>query len=1764
VENNAAPQRRRAMSGAERQERETSPFASSSRAERRVGVLGRIGRTRWAIVGAMASLLGGFSLTAAQNNAGAAVPGPVLAPHSVISFPVRDFVSSSGFLATDSVTVQILRNNVVVGHADNVVPADDPATPGFDGLVDINHPGGACWIGTTPNIKAGDVVRLTVTDNLTNTVTSIEQTTTANVVVTEPAAAGAVAGSVVVKGTAEDSVGNPLPLGQIEQRMIAKNDPFAVNGRRTIRAGVAADGTLSYDPIGPGNANGTHWTATYSGLTPADIARAVAAESRILWLGAVALPAVESTIYEFGAVPGPAAPCTAPLDGPIATPSAASLLYTAQDQTTTSAPKTVTITNTGHGVPSVSALNISAVTTVGPNAGDFAATSDCAPPNGPFAIDGACTISVTFTPTGNGLRNANLEITSDAAGGGIILPLVGYGQDVGAPPVPVAFVSPTTISFATRNPGSASLPQGTTVTNLGGADLVVSGVQTNNSDFAASLGTCGAAVPSGASCAPQVIFTPSVVGPRTATLQLAHNAAGSPSAVSLVGAGLATTGVNEPPVAPHSILVFSVRDFVSASGYAEGDLVTAQVIRHGVVVGQVSDMVPIDDPTTPGFDGIVEVNHPGGSCWTGTTPDIRPGDVVRYVTQNGQADQTTTVNVAVTTAPAETSPGTITVKGIAADADGKPLPLGQLTQRFIAKKDAFDINGRRAVRAGFGGGDGVLTFDPITAENPQGIAWTSTYTGLTPADVNRFVNTSEARIIWLGHDPLALTEGTFYEYLQIGGPAPAFCSSPAEPPSPDVKMTPRSLTFPNRTVGASSTSTLTLTNTGTAPLSVSSFTFNGTDFAVDSETCTAGTVAPNTSCAMTVRFTPTQTGNRNDVLHVNDNVVGTPHDVPLLASGLQNAEAQASVNPDALLFSDLEVGVTSAPQTITVTNVGQADLIFPAGANSASVNGPQAADFAIAADGCAGQTVAAGATCTETIKVTFTPGFLGTRTATLRLNAQNVAVQPTVSLFGTSSVIGGVNDPPRAPHSILDFPQRDFVTGSGYTANELVDVEVWRGNNRVGFVNLVVPVDDPKTAGFDGLVDVNHPGGACWSGITPDIKAGDIVRYTAHDAANLATITSRDQTVVQNVVVTQAAFSTGPGSITVKGWARDVRGNNGQIPIGQVQVRLINKNRFEANGRRDLRAGSAGDGTLVYDSPSSTNFTATFTGLSAADVNAAIASESRAVWLGHDPAALLEATLYEFGAVGGPAAGVCDGIFGAPILSVAPNPANLGAQAVGTAVPNLRVLVTNTGLAAADFQQETAIVGPDAADFNLVAVAPGAVPPVCNGGLDVGATCQIVVGFTPSRLGAHSATLQINSDAVNAPNLIPLTGLGIIAPTVTSFTPVRGAVGRLVTINGSGFTATSSVRFNTTPAATFSVVNDATLAAVVPAGATDGQITVTNPAGASTSVDSFTVVDPPTITGFTPTTGGAGTVVTINGTDLNTTSTVRFNGTAAASFTVVSDTRITATVAAGTTTGPITVTNEAGPATSVANFVFIPPPSITAAPASGRVGDGVTITGTNFTGATVRFNGTLATATVTATQIRTNVPAGATTGPLTVTTPGGTASANFTVIIPPTITGFAPNQAGVGGVVTITGTNFVSVSKVSLGGTTVTTFTVDSPTQIRATVPTGAKSGVVQVTAIGGTVNSAAQFTFVPAPTITSFTPTTGPVGTTITITGTNLTTTNAVTFLGAGPRVPGVVTVVSATQVRVVVPVGARTGAIQLTTVGGTATSATAFGVTP
>ena len=162
------------------------------------------------------------------------------------------------------------------------------------------------------------------------------------------------------------------------------------------------------------------------------------------------------------------------------------------------------------------------------------------------------------------------------------------------------------------------------------------------------------------------------------------------------------------------------------------------------------------------------------------------------------------------------------------------------------------------------------------------------------------------------------------------------------------------------------------------------------------------------------------------------------------------------------------------------------------------------------------------------------------------------------------------------------------------------------------------------------------------------------------------------------------------------------------------------------------------------------------------------------------------------------------------------------------------------------------------------------------------------------------------------------------------------------------------------------------------------------------------------ISSFTPQSGSTGTTITITGTNFTGATAVSFGGTPVQSFIVNSPTTITAIVGAGAS-GTVSVTTPAGVATMAGFTYAYPIPTITSfTPASGSTNATITITGTNFTGATaVSFGGVVAQSFIvnSATSITAIVGAGA-TGNVSVTTPGGTATA----------TGFTYNAVtGIGG-----------------------------------------------------------------------------------------------------------------------------------------------------
>ncbi len=1227
------------------------------------------------------------------------------------------------------------------------------------------------------------------------------------------------------------------------------------------------------------------------------------------------------------------------------------------------------------------------------------------------------------------------------------------------------------------------------------------------------------------------------------------------------------------------------------------------------------------EPFFPGPDGIAEVNHPGAACWAGTTPNIRGGDKVRVIDGDGSVYQIQAADLNMAGPPTSPAPGTVVVKGSAND-NGVRLSIDSLGVELITgTANAFELNGRRLISAP---GDGLIAFDPIDpVTNPTGFNWTATFTGLSDADVIRATQQATPTLLWLGRDPGLLTEETIYEFGEVNGPQ-APCTAPAAAPDADLSVPKTTTLFPVRQAprtgfaGTNSVADITVRSTGLVPLVISNVLFSGTNAGDFSQVAAAGScplnapIAVGTSCIVRVRFAPQAVGARAGQLVLRTNVVGTPSVLNLAGRGSAAAESWANPTPSSLSFTERGVNLATSSR-LTIANTGEAAMrvTVPTGA----ISGANAIDFSLTSNSC-GTSVAPGQSCG--ITVTFRPRGVGNRTGQLTLNTDNPNRGPiVVGLSGLSLTTGGYNDPPLSPRLIGVFPVRDYVFSQGFDASDFVSVQVLRAGQVIGETAPTVPVDDPRTPGFDGIVEVNHVGGVCWVGNTPDIKPGDIVRTRATDAFGSTKIRNgsrvQDQTIVQGVVVTQLPVQTAPGVVKVKGYGSDMLVAGQRLASGSIEVRLVSKTAFfDANGRGNIRADSTGalQGVVAFEGTTN-NWVATFSGLSAADVALATdpATSAVALWLGRSPLAGTEATHYEWGEIPG-AQPPCDtGDLAAPLTvgegRLTPQmPGILGEGGfldlgiVSRTAPSQTRTVTlsNIGFARMTVSSIRTDLGLNAANF---VVAPGGDN--CTGqGLDPGASCTVTVQFAPpvsgATAGTHWGSLVMYSDGADSPHQTILKAEVPPAPVITSVGPARTARGTTVTITGSGLLNVSQIRFVGTNAtagvgalvtptafgadpAVVGTASDGTrLWATLPAGAAQGgtyAVQVTALGGTVTSTGSITAFGTaPALGSFAPAGGAPGTTVTITG--LNFTdglvpaspivSAVSFGGVPAASFTVVNDTTITAVAPAGGIDGRIAVTTPLGTVTSVGVWDAFGLPTITAASVNPvRPGTAVTLTGTELLGLrSVTLNGTaIAGATVNAagTSITFTVPATATNGPLAITARGGVGTSTLLqVSAAPTITSFTPTSAGagVGAVVTVNGRNYVGVTSVTVGGVAAS-FTVVNTNVLTFVVPVGATTGRLSIAAAFGRVNSATNFTVIPRPTITTFTPLSGGAGVRVTISGTNLAGTTAVTIGGRT-----VTTFVSRTATSVVIttPAGMIPGLapIRVDTPGGSAVSATAF----
>ena len=255
---------------------------------------------------------------------------------------------------------------------------------------------------------------------------------------------------------------------------------------------------------------------------------------------------------------------------------------------------------------------------------------------------------------------------------------------------------------------------------------------------------------------------------------------------------------------------------------------------------------------------------------------------------------------------------------------------------------------------------------------------------------------------------VTVSDGSTSATATLLGCTPSSPPPPPPGPAPIASVSPTSLVFPSQPTGTTSAAkTVTVTNTGNASLTVSGVALGGansTDYVKTADACSGVTVAAGSNCTVTVAFRPSAAGTRTATLAFTDNASNSPQSVPMSGTGAAPPASAPAVTftPTSLTFAAQPIGTTSAAQSITVANTGNASLFI----NSAATRGANPLDFTEVNDGCSGLTLAAGTSCS--VSITFKPTATGTRSGTFILTDNAPNSPQTVPITGTGT---GTNPP---------------------------------------------------------------------------------------------------------------------------------------------------------------------------------------------------------------------------------------------------------------------------------------------------------------------------------------------------------------------------------------------------------------------------------------------------------------------------------------------------------------------------------------------------------------------------------------------------------------------------------------------------------------------------------------------------------------------------------------------------------------------------------
>jgi trimeric autotransporter adhesin len=568
------------------------------------------------------------------------------------------------------------------------------------------------------------------------------------------------------------------------------------------------------------------------------------------------------------------------------------LVFPSQPVGTVSAPLTVTFENTGDSTLTLSQTTYTASSSFNVTGGTCLSTVTLAPA-------GTCTLTATFAPTvaggGTGAYGGSIPVASNSAGGATSVLL--QGNATTAISAPVGVISPNPDVFLPSPIGQGeSAPQPMSFTNTGTGPMTITGISITGANASSFEETnlcpvAPATLAAGSSCGITLVFTPTTGGVNTANISVASNSTNSPTLGVLTGTGTTAQAVLTP-----NPLVFGTQAPSTNSAPMTVTLSnpgSAPLVLTSTTLGGAE---PLEFGETNNCPLSIAA---GGSCtftfiFSPTAAGSRTATLTFVDGVGTQVLQLSGTGTATTAPQAALNPNPLAFPSTAVGASSQTMTmsLGNNGNAALAIT-SISITGTNA--SSFSQTNNCGTSLPLDSSCLITITFKPTAAGALSATVTVVDNAS-------GSPQTATITGT-------GTAATA----------PQATLNPNPLTFPSTTVGSSAaTMTMSLGNPGSAALTGIAVSITGSNASSFSQTNNCGTSLPlDSSCQITVTFTPTTSGVLSASISVSDNATGSPQTATITGTGaavvttgtytVNSSTPSASVQPGAVAQYNLTI-----------------------------------------------------------------------------------------------------------------------------------------------------------------------------------------------------------------------------------------------------------------------------------------------------------------------------------------------------------------------------------------------------------------------------------------------------------------------------------------------------------------------------------------------------------------------------------------------------------------------------------------------------------------------------------------------------------------------------------------------------------------------------------------------------------------------------------------------------------------------------------------